>query len=38
MPVRGILKGGGIFPCQKIRRKKQNQFLLRSVKSAFSVC
>ena len=31
-----ILKDNGIFACQKMRKKKQTQILLRSVKNAFN--
>ena len=32
--INGLLKDGEIFACQKMRKKKQNQFLLRNAFSA----
>ena len=32
----GILKDNRVFACQKMTKKKQNQYLLRRVKKAFS--
>ena len=37
MPMRGILKDGGIFVCQNARRKKYSQFLLSNTFNVYNL-